>query len=127
MLVPSLGALLVIGGLLFMASQTILHGRLSERRRRARGRTSPWSRGSAAAASASHDVAGPCPLGDWRWASVGDSGYLKFELTAMRSAQPDFAPAVQERALVNRMSRATPRAVIVSPPGNGDPKVRTPP
>ena len=37
MLVPSLGALLVIGGLLFMASQTILHGRLSESRRRARG------------------------------------------------------------------------------------------
>ena len=38
MLVPSLGALLVIGGLLFMAGQTILHGRLSESRRRARGR-----------------------------------------------------------------------------------------
>ena len=37
MLVPLLGALLVIGGLLFMASQTILHGRLSERRRRAMG------------------------------------------------------------------------------------------
>jgi hypothetical protein len=37
MLVPSLGALLVIGGLLFMASHTIMHGRLSERRRRAKG------------------------------------------------------------------------------------------
>ena len=37
MLVPSLGALLVIGGLLFMAGQTILNGRLSERRRRAMG------------------------------------------------------------------------------------------
>lgn len=37
MLVIWLGALLIIGGVLFMATQAIWRGRLSERRRRAAG------------------------------------------------------------------------------------------
>ena len=46
----------------------------------------PGAEGARRRLRASNDLAGPCPHGVWRRASVGGSGYLKFELTAMRSA-----------------------------------------